>query len=201
NQARLSSIYEKLQTNNAFQKWYHDLVRSKKDSREYSEKDYNKCKKHHRKPVDRNDSRCKIKGAVLEIVDNNNSENKILVTLYQIKYLELLNLLDPKEYSVQIKGGNEELKPTSEQKFNNTKLFSSFVNRLDYIVEFKKFRNDNEKPYKEEYSCCKIRMIFHRRLPEDFFNFKFEIEFNHDITKEKARKILEKKYGRFEELD
>ncbi|CAG8577994.1 26162_t:CDS:2, partial [Racocetra persica] len=300
------------------------------NSREYSEKDYNKCKKHHRKPVERNDPRCKIKGAVLEIctheccsqhtfarydsesgpfhyileiykkkpnnpnginqyikenssekiIDNlfienksgdeiivenaqdnpkwsrvekgylfsllfpnayerrstdgrfwqdfNSSYEEVLINEFkgQIKYLELLNLLDPKEYSVQIKDGSEnfcpkvigfsantnvrfiydfcedkELKPISEQKSNNTKLFSSFVNRLDYIVEFKKFRDDNEKPCREKCSCCKIRMIFHRGLPEDFFNFKFKIEFNYDITEEKARKILEKKYGRFEELD
>ncbi|CAG8489313.1 13463_t:CDS:2, partial [Racocetra persica] len=211
----LPSIYEKLQTNNILQKWHYDPVRSEKDSREYSEKDYNKYKKYHRQPVDRNDPRCKIKRAVLEIVDPKNLENKILVTLYrysyknlndltncvwytpkycsrhtfqdfnslyeevlinefkdQIKYLELLNLLDPKNYSVQIKGRenenfcpkvigfsantnvrfiydfceDEELKPISEQKFNNTKLFSSFINRLDYIVEFKKFRENNEKP-------------------------------------------------------
>src|SRR5690242_9822645 len=51
-QTRLPSIYEKLQTNNALQKWHYDPVRSVKDSREYSEKNYNKCKKHYRKPVD-----------------------------------------------------------------------------------------------------------------------------------------------------
>ncbi|CAG8840667.1 1764_t:CDS:2, partial [Racocetra persica] len=75
----------------------------------------------------------------------------------------------------------EELKAISEQKFNNTKLFSLFVNQLDYIVEFKKFREDNEKPCQEECSCYKIRMIFHKE--------------------EKAKKILENKYSRFEELD
>ncbi|CAG8802326.1 14454_t:CDS:2, partial [Racocetra fulgida] len=39
--------------------------------------------------------------------------------------------------------------------------------------------------------------------PKDynFFNFKFEIEFNDNISEEKAKKILEKKYGYFEELD
>ncbi|CAG8806479.1 3074_t:CDS:1, partial [Racocetra persica] len=67
NQARLSSIYEKLQIDNVLQKWHYNLVRSEKDSREYSEKNYNKCKKYHHQPIDRNDSRCKIKKAILEI--------------------------------------------------------------------------------------------------------------------------------------
>ncbi|CAG8652594.1 6689_t:CDS:2, partial [Racocetra fulgida] len=107
----------------------------------------------------------------------NSSYEEVLINKFkgQIKYLELLNFLDLKDYSIQIKGcGNEnfclkvigfsantkvrfiydfcedkELKPIPEQKFNNTKLFSLFVNRLDYIVEFKKFRDDNEKPYRK----------------------------------------------------
>ncbi|CAG8653093.1 14748_t:CDS:2, partial [Racocetra persica] len=84
----------------------------------------------------------------------NSSYEEVLINEFkdQIKYLELLNLLDSKDYSVQIKGHknenfcpkvirfsantnvrfiydfceNKELKPISEQKFNNTKLFSSF---------------------------------------------------------------------------
>ena len=41
---------------------------------------------------------------------------------------------------------DEKLKPISERKINNTKLFSAFTNRLDYIVEFKKFRDDEQIP-------------------------------------------------------
>ncbi|CAG8791992.1 27024_t:CDS:1, partial [Racocetra persica] len=88
--------------------------------------------------------------------DFNSLYEEVLINEFkgQIKYLKLLNLLDPKDYSVQIKGHenenfcpkvirfsantnvrfiydfceDKELKTTSEQKFNNTKLFSLFVN-------------------------------------------------------------------------
>ncbi|CAG8791502.1 14103_t:CDS:1, partial [Dentiscutata erythropus] len=45
---------------------------------------------------------------------------------------------------------DEKLKPISERKINNTKLFSAFTNRLDYIVEFKKFRDDEQTPCRNE---------------------------------------------------
>ncbi|CAG8789902.1 15133_t:CDS:2, partial [Racocetra persica] len=125
--------------------------------------------------------------------DFNSSYEEVLINEFkdQIKYLKLLNLLDSKDYMIRFSANtnvrfiydfceNEKLKAISEQKFNNTKLFSSFVNRLDYIVEFKKFREDNKKLCREECPCCKIRMIFH---------------------KEKAREILENKYSKFEELN
>ncbi|CAG8807348.1 2010_t:CDS:2, partial [Racocetra persica] len=107
---------------------------------------------------------------------------KVLINEFkgQIKYLELLNLLDLKNYHenenfcpkvIRFSANtnirfiydfceDKKLKPISEQKFNNTKLFSSFVNQLDYIGS-----------------------------PKDFFNFNFEIKFNHDITEEKAKEI------------
>ncbi|CAG8835482.1 19396_t:CDS:2, partial [Racocetra persica] len=169
NQARLSSIYKKLQTNNTLQKWHYDSIKSIKDSIAYCKKNHNKCDKYNQKLVDRNDPKSKIKGAVLEKVDPENPENKNLLaicrcsyedlndlancicdesrvkkgylflllfpnaykrksangrfwqdfnSLYeevltnefkdQIKYLEFLNLLDPKDYNVQIKGHENE---------------------------------------------------------------------------------------------
>ena len=105
------------------------------------------------------------------------SDREILVNEFkgQDKYLEILNLLDYKDYSVQIKGlvinfclfviaftantsiqfiyefcKDEHLKPTSERNYNNTKLFSAFVNRYDFIIEFKKFRDDDRRPCEDE---------------------------------------------------
>ncbi|CAG8669497.1 3783_t:CDS:1, partial [Scutellospora calospora] len=156
------------------------------------------------------------------------SHREVLVNEFkgQEKYLETLNLLDYKEYSVQIKGSDinfcpfviaytantsirfiydfcedEHLKPKSEQNYNNTKLFSAFVNRYDYIIEFKKFRDDDRKLCENECFCCRIRMIFHKGNIEDFFKFKFEIEFNYDVTLEKAKEIVKGRYGTIEELD
>ncbi|CAG8493858.1 7755_t:CDS:2, partial [Scutellospora calospora] len=108
----------------------------------------------------------------------------------QEKYLETLNLLDCKEYSVQIKGSDinfcpfviaytantsirfiynfcedKHLKSKSEQNYNNTKLFSTFGDI------------------------------------EDFFKFKFEIEFNYDVTLEKAKEIIKGRNRTIEELD
>src|SRR5437868_5736222 len=98
------------------------------------------------------------------------SNKEILINEFkgQDKYLEILNLLDCKDYSVQIKGldvnfclfviaftantsirfiyefcEDEYLKPISEQNYNNTKLFSIFVNRYNFIIEFKKFRDND----------------------------------------------------------
>ncbi|CAG8610435.1 3824_t:CDS:2, partial [Scutellospora calospora] len=118
------------------------------------------------------------------------SHKEVLVNEFkgQEKYLETLNLLDCKEYSVQIKGSDinfclfviaytantsiqfiydfcedEHLKPKSEQNNNNTKLFSSDI--------------------------------------EDFFKFKFEIKFNYDVMLEKAKKIVKGRYRTIEKLD
>ncbi|CAG8586654.1 6040_t:CDS:2 [Racocetra fulgida] len=159
----------------------YDSVKSIKDSVAYCKKDYNKCDKHNRKLVDRNDPRYKIKGAGLETVDPENPENKILLkyfnSLYeevlinefkdQIKYLELLNLLDPKDYSVQIKGHENE-------NFCSKVIRFSANTNVRFIYDFCK--DEKLKPISEQ-------------------------KFNNTKLFEKTRKILEKKYGRFEELD
>ncbi|RIB06656.1 hypothetical protein C2G38_2216521 [Gigaspora rosea] len=156
------------------------------------------------------------------------SNEEILINEFKgvIKYLEMLNLLDRKEYSVQIKGSSsnfcpkvigfsantnirfvydfvedEHLKPISERKINNTKLFSAFVNRLDYVIEFKKFRDDEQTSCRDECLCCQIRMIFHKGNLSEFFDFNFEIEFNYNVTEERAREITKNSYGRMKKAD
>ncbi|CAG8752754.1 18943_t:CDS:2, partial [Dentiscutata erythropus] len=237
NQQHLPSVFEKLKTNNALEKWYYDPVKSVKDSILYSIcrysyndlTDLNRCVwctleycsqrtlarydsesrpfyykledyKKKQKCFDKVENNPKHvytfdesrvgKGYLFSLLfpdaykrksadgkflqDFNSSYKEVLINEFkeQIKYLELLNLLDNKDYSVQIKCmrnenfcpkvieflantnirfiydfcKDEELKPIAEQKFNNSKLFSVFANRLNYIVEFKKFRIDKQKP-------------------------------------------------------
>ncbi|CAG8828813.1 24965_t:CDS:1, partial [Dentiscutata erythropus] len=64
-----------------------------------------------------------------------------------------------------------------------------------YIVEFKKFRDDEQTPCRNEYFCCQIRMIFHKGSISEFFDLNFEIEFNYNVTEEKAREIIKNSYG------
>ncbi|CAG8849721.1 36944_t:CDS:1, partial [Racocetra persica] len=58
----------------------------------FIKKNHNKYNNHNQKPVDRNDPRSKIKGTVLEIVDPENLENKILHAIYRCSYEDLNDL-------------------------------------------------------------------------------------------------------------
>ncbi|CAG8817756.1 20984_t:CDS:1, partial [Racocetra persica] len=67
-------------------------------------------------------------------------------------------------------------------KIENKRKYSSIYNRFDYIIEYKKFRNDDALPCAFECLCCSVKRIFHKGLYENFINLRFDIKFNSDVT-------------------
>ncbi|CAG8639992.1 168_t:CDS:2, partial [Scutellospora calospora] len=133
-----------------------------------------------------------------------------------LKYIKLLNLLDRRDFSVQFKDGNVNYMPkvqvfiansslreqytyyedipfvqySNGYKVTNRKYYSAASKRFDYIIEYFKFRDDNKQPCNDKCLCCKVCRIFHKGSYDNFINFRFDIEFNSNITIEKAEEIV-----------
>ncbi|KAF0417811.1 hypothetical protein F8M41_007317 [Gigaspora margarita] len=82
-----------------------------------------------------------------------------------------------------------------EEQRLNRKYYSAIEGRFDDIIEYYKFREDNLNPCEIECYCCPIRRIFHKGSYEKFNSFKFDIEFNSNVSQEKATEIIEKSSG------
>ncbi|CAG8658401.1 1878_t:CDS:2, partial [Scutellospora calospora] len=151
---------------------------------------------------------------------NKNNEHDVVIynefSGSDLKYTKLLNLLDRRDFSVQFKGGNVNYAPkvqvftansslreqytyykdipfvqySNRYKVTNRKYYSAASEQFDYIIEYFKFRDDNKQLCNNEYLCCKVRRIFHKGSYNNFINLRFDIEFNSDITIEKAEEII-----------
>ncbi|CAG8710927.1 12213_t:CDS:2, partial [Racocetra persica] len=146
-------------------------------------------------------------------------ENKVFVFddfyNHNMEFSTLLTLIDNKPHTVQKKSGhlnfclfvNIFTSNTSLQnqyvyfedapyfgnetvKIENKRKYSSIYNRFDYIIEYKKFRNDDIRPCVFEYLCCSVKRIFQKGSYEDFVNLRFDIEFNSDVTLEQIAYII-----------
>ncbi|CAG8729178.1 7602_t:CDS:2, partial [Racocetra persica] len=146
-------------------------------------------------------------------------ENKVFVFddfyCHNMEFSTLLILIDNKPHTVQKKGrhlnfcsfvniftsntslrnqyvyfedtpyfGNETV------KIKNKRKYSSIYNRFDYIIEYKKFRNDDVCSCVFECLCCSVKRIFHKGTYENFGNLRFGIEFNSDVTFEQIAYII-----------
>ncbi|CAG8810796.1 502_t:CDS:1, partial [Racocetra persica] len=145
-------------------------------------------------------------------------ENKVFVFddfyNHNMEFLTLLTLIDNKPHTVQKKGGhlnfcsfvnvftsNTSLRTqyvyfedtpyfgNETVKIENKRKSSSIYNRFDYIIEYKKFRNNDKRPCDFECLCCSVKRIFHKGLYENFINLRFDIEFNSDVTLEQIAYI------------
>ncbi|CAG8689317.1 6212_t:CDS:1, partial [Scutellospora calospora] len=151
---------------------------------------------------------------------NKNNEHNVVIynefSRSDLKYTKLLNLLDRRDFSIQFKGGNVNYAPkvqvftansslreqytyhedipfvqySNRYKVTNRKYYAAASERFDYIIEYFKFRDDNKQPCNDECLYCKVRRIFHKGSYDDFINLKFDIEFNSNITIEKAEEII-----------
>ncbi|CAG8798423.1 23472_t:CDS:1 [Dentiscutata erythropus] len=136
-----------------------------------------------------------------------------------MKWKELLNILDCGKYMVQIKGSSKNYAPkiqcftsntplrelynyAEDQKYlfdskrnkkNNRKYYASLIDRFDFVIEYYKFRKNEEKVCENKCYCCEVMRIFHHGFKEKFNNQEFEIEFNEDVSKKKAILIIEEK--------
>ncbi|CAG8783568.1 34189_t:CDS:2, partial [Racocetra persica] len=121
------------------------------------------------------------------------NENKVFVFddfyNHNMEFSTLLTLIDNKPHTVQKKDtlyfGNETV------KIENKRKYSSIYNRFDYIIEYKKFRNDDVRPCAFECLCCLVKRIFHKGLYENFVNLRFDIEFNSGLTLKEIAYIVE----------
>ncbi|CAG8831952.1 26702_t:CDS:2, partial [Gigaspora margarita] len=142
-----------------------------------------------------------------------------------LKHQNLLTLLDCGEITIQKKHGNINVNPfiigfTANQSLRsqynyfednqkivlsngeekqNRKYYSATLNRIDYLIEFVKFKENNSEVCKDMCNCCLIRLIFHKGSYEKFKNLDFRIEFNSNISKEKAVEIVYNEEGIFYE--
>ncbi|CAG8685278.1 993_t:CDS:2, partial [Racocetra persica] len=136
-------------------------------------------------------------------------ENKVFVFddfyNHNMEFSTLLTLIDNKPHTVQKKGGhlnfcsfvnvfisnislrnqyvyfeNTQYFGNETVKIENKRKYSSIYNRFDYIIEYKKFRNNDKRPCDFECLCCSVKRIFHKGLYENFINLRFDIEFNSD---------------------
>ncbi|CAG8557178.1 27461_t:CDS:2, partial [Racocetra persica] len=120
-------------------------------------------------------------------------ENKVFVFddfyNHNIEFSTLLTLINNKPHTVQKKDtlyfGNEIV------KIENKRKYFSIYNRFDYIIKYKKFRNDDIHPCAFECLCCSVKRIFQKGSYEDFVNLRFDIEFNSDVTLEQIAYIIE----------
>ncbi|CAG8566005.1 12082_t:CDS:1 [Acaulospora morrowiae] len=77
-------------------------------------------------------------------------------------------------------------------KLPNKKYYSAIERRFNFIIEYRKFRSDGIRVCNEECTCCKIQRIFHKGSREKFQSLEFDIEFNGDVIREHALKIVRK---------
>ncbi|HEY6536413.1 MAG TPA: hypothetical protein VIY08_11555, partial [Candidatus Nitrosocosmicus sp.] len=133
-------------------------------------------------------------------------------------FRSLLDLLDCKSYRVQVKGSSREyvgmyqiftsntdlrgLYDYSEdyklimgydgQQKVNRKEYAAIYRRFQYIIECRKFRDDDRRPCLDVCVCCQVRRIFLKGSREKFNNLEFDIKFNLGVTYDQASKIIEK---------
>ncbi|CAG8834136.1 19927_t:CDS:2, partial [Racocetra persica] len=114
---------------------------------------------------------------------------------HNMEFSTLLTLIDNKPHTVQKKGGHLNFYTlyfgNETVKIENKRKYSSIYNRFDYIIEYKKFRNDDTLPCTFEYLCCSVKRIFHKGSYENFVNLRFDIEFNSGLTLKEIAYIVE----------
>ena len=73
----------------------------------------------------------------------------------------------------------------------NLRKYSELERKFDYIIEYKKVRDDDNAPCDNECDCCKVKRIFHKGSKDKFNRIEFDINFNFDITTEKATSVMQ----------
>ncbi|CAG8724068.1 13162_t:CDS:2 [Racocetra persica] len=145
---------------------FEDMIR-------YCKKDHNRCSKYHpycrcdffdlTKICDKCNESC-LEFCTFACVDDNSG---------------------PFEYGKLTTNNNAENTPyfgRDNFQIENKNKYSSIYNQFDYIIEYKKFRNDDTRSCIFECICCSVKRIFHKGSYENFINLRFEIEFNSNVT-------------------
>ncbi|CAG8655842.1 8714_t:CDS:2 [Acaulospora morrowiae] len=74
----------------------------------------------------------------------------------------------------------------------NRKYYSAVERRFDFVVEYRRYRDDNIPVCSGECVCCKVRRIFHKGSKEKFQKLEFDVEFNEGVTQEYVSRIVKK---------
>ncbi|CAG8795412.1 8225_t:CDS:2, partial [Gigaspora margarita] len=170
---------------------HFDRADSEDHSVLYVTKDYNKYAIHHKQQFDFTDPKCKTKDDETDNNDKSSTKNfnnpKIMTAIEEERSSGNLN--------------SDKLIADFKESFNTSNPYAidrivtafgkSFLADLLFPEAYKKLAEKNVCA--DEYSCCKIMRIFHKESREKFNNTEFDIEFNIEITEEKAKSIIKNK--------
>ncbi|CAG8607561.1 5837_t:CDS:1 [Acaulospora morrowiae] len=121
--------------------------------------------------------------------------------------MNLLNILDRVSMRIQIKGSSCEYVGMYQVFTSNTglrglydygdipyyeKFYKAIERRFNFIIEYRKIRDDSVRVCDVQCTYCKIQRIFHKGSREKFQKFEFDIEFDGKITWDCALEIVRK---------
>ncbi|CAG8441742.1 3002_t:CDS:2 [Acaulospora morrowiae] len=131
----------------------------------------------------------------------------------------LLNILDRAPIKIQVKGSSLDYVGMYQVLISNTGLrelydydgdipyyerfYRAIERRFNFIIEYRKIRNDSVRVCNVECTCCRIQRIFHKGSREKFQKLEFDIEFDEKITRDCALEIVRKlnREGKLLQLD
>lgn len=214
-QGKLTKEYEKIQDNNlryvaitrAKKRLYTfisiDSGEKKNDKNEDNSKDENKENKNDLKNLLIEDGR--IENIIVNIDDINLDENIQKCKNYEEKKLEMGKLIEIPEINLQ----DYEFKVENIYSYSSisnlkNKVIKSDVNKkdlLDIVVEYKPYKEEEEKDFEEKYSDFKGRLagnIFHETMEklivENFDLYKNPFDKNIERIKNLSEEMIKKYY-------